>query len=266
MGNNWINLLIILLAFGGPALSWIVQQLREKAEQKRMRLELQRRRDEELRTGRSAGDEDLPKLQSKAEDRASELQRLAERRQQQLRELRARQAQKQTGGTQTAPVPLPANRRGPAAGQRSSGAPAQGRAVPGPVKRRESRTAQRSSSQQSPPIVDRTPTQTPMVPDTINIQQAMRESAPAALDQASIAQQLQQLKSDGAAPKPAERSVHSRERRESPALGREVHSLLRGARTRDPSKPSLAALYAVSEVLAPPVALRDQKGDGGVIL
>ncbi len=34
MGNNWINLLIILLAFGGPAASWIVQQLREKAEQK----------------------------------------------------------------------------------------------------------------------------------------------------------------------------------------------------------------------------------------
>lgn len=262
MGGNWINILIIALAFGGPALSWIFQQLKEKAEQKKMRAELQRRREEELRTGRSTGEEALPKLQSKADDRMSELQRLAERRQQQLRELRARQSQKQSGATQTAPLPVPANRRGPGQTPRAP-SPAQGRTLPAQVRKRGTDTDRRITETRPQPFPDRSVSRDPIRTDSVNIQQAMRESAPEALDQASIAQQL---KSAGPEAPPAKRSVHSRERPELHALGREVQGLLRGAKRRDPSKPSLAALYAISEVLAPPVSMRDQKGDGGVVL
>lgn len=262
MGGSWINFLIILLAFGGPVLSWVFGRLKEQAEQKRMRAQLQRQRDEELRTGRSSGQEELPKLQKKADDRTSELQRLAERRQQQLRELRARQAQKQqnAAAAQAAPmpVPMPTNRRGPAQSPRGgTGAPQRPSATPAQIRRREAAAQRRSGGQPAgqggPP--------SRVVRDVVDIQQAMREDAPET--PAPVARQPQPRETER---RPAKRSVHSRERPDTHVLGREVQSLLHGVKSRDPSKPSLAALYAVSEVLSPPVSLREQNRDGGVVL
>ena len=93
------------------------------------------------------------------------------------------------------------------------------------------------------------------------LQQAMREDAPET--PAPVARQPQPRETER---RPAKRSVHSRERPDTHVLGREVQSLLHGVKSRDPSKPSLAALYAVSEVLSPPVSLREQNRDGGVVL
>lgn len=110
MGSNG-HLIVLLIVFGMSAVSWIVGKLREQAAIKRMRDELKRRQDEELRTGRLL---EAPEPTEKRGELA-ELRELAIKRQQQLEQMR--RSQKQQAETQVivvspsqAPPPV---RRGP---------------------------------------------------------------------------------------------------------------------------------------------------------
>jgi hypothetical protein len=96
---------------------------------------------------------------------------------------------------------------------------------------------------------------------TADIQAALRRSAEAsALDQVSIQQQMQEAPTKaGDARKPA--TIARRK-----GVGREVRDLLRGRSRASRTGPSLPVLFAVSEVLAKPVSMRDSEEGGGVTL
>ncbi len=86
MGGGSGHLIILLIVFGMSAISWVIGKLREQAAIKRMKDELKRRQEEELRTGRTSEPSQPTKL--------SELQQLRElaiKRQQQLEQMRAAQ-------------------------------------------------------------------------------------------------------------------------------------------------------------------------------
>ena len=90
--------LILIMAIS--AVSWILQRLKEQAAIKKAKEAQERRKLEELRTGRAL---DAPPGPERPDQAA--MQDLAARRQAQLRELRARQQQQQAG------VPIPPARR-----------------------------------------------------------------------------------------------------------------------------------------------------------
>ncbi len=104
--GNWLNLLIIIVAIGGPALGAVWKKLEEAAEKRRLEQEIQRRRDEALRTGRpltdassrpEAADRPKPELDLAAQRRAR-LEELRRRQQERLRQAAmARQTRRQGG-------------------------------------------------------------------------------------------------------------------------------------------------------------------------
>lgn len=116
MGNK-IELILFLIIIGSSAISWIVRQLKEKAEIRRRQMELERRRLEALRTGRnletvedaqvSVGPATLPGPASAptapATSPEERLRQLMIERQRRIEELRRRQAQAQSQGTPAAP-------------------------------------------------------------------------------------------------------------------------------------------------------------------
>ncbi len=111
MGNfsNLLQILVIFLVVGSGAISWAINKMKEEAERKRLREQMRRRRDEEIRTGRPQ-----PAPQSKAQAQDARLKELAERRQAQLRELKKQQAQGGAQGGGGVVVRPPAGRRPPA--------------------------------------------------------------------------------------------------------------------------------------------------------
>ncbi len=277
MGQNWFQILIVVIAFGGPVISWIFSQLKQKAGEKREQVRLQRLREEELRTGRRASDEQPSALVTAKNDRASELQRLAERRQQQLRELRERQAQQQQAKAppvspaaqlQSQPKNLPSQSQSRAeqARQRMQERLQQRQEE---LRARQESLQQRRQQQANRPTTGQ-PTAQPQrggapsvrAPEVEQIKAALARSAQAAaLDQATIQQQMRE------APVSSTRPAGTAVTQRRPSnLGAEVRSLLRGAQARQTDRPSLAALLAVSEVLSKPVSMRDSDGEGGVTL
>lgn len=118
MGSgNYTQLFIILAAFGLSFLSWLIGKLKEQAQIKRMRDQIQRQQEAELRTGRSS----QPVAQPSRGAELQELKELAARRQAQLRELRESGVPQRPGmpgvpgipgvpgGAAPRPVPRPMN-------------------------------------------------------------------------------------------------------------------------------------------------------------
>lgn len=110
-----MNFLVFFLAFGLPLIGWVFGKVKEQREAKQLRDEMKRRREEQLRTGRTGDVEQAapasrPSRISGRVDAADEsggvsaerqrLQDLAAKRQAQLRELRARQRAQQQGAGQ----------------------------------------------------------------------------------------------------------------------------------------------------------------------
>lgn len=125
MGNmSWFQIAMIVLVVGGGLMQWIGRQLAEQRAKRQILLERQRAESERLRTGRSDMAQAGP-----APDTSMDLQAIAARRQQQLEELRRRQqaarrgppgvptAQRPTGqqptGQQRPPAQRPPQQRPP---------------------------------------------------------------------------------------------------------------------------------------------------------
>jgi len=264
--QNWVQFLIFALFLSAPALSWVVQQLREKAEVKRERALAARRREEELRTGRTSESTQPQSLvTNKGEDRMTELQRLAERRQQQLRELRARQAQQQ-GAKASATIAPSAPAAGSGKGQRlprgagMRGGPLPNRQAPAttqPQTRRRPQTqpAQQKSSRPSPAARPTAPSG-----DRVDIQSALRRAESEAAKSGQPANQSisQQL---AAAPVSDERGGLAKVKGAKTGIGPEVRSILRDSTRMNRSGPGLASLLAIGEVLGKPVSMRSDESE-----
>jgi outer membrane biosynthesis protein TonB len=106
--QQWINLIVIALIVGFSALSWLARKLQEQAARKRALEEIERRREEMLRTGKDPAVLVAGPALSEQEAR---LREIAARRQAQLQELRRRaQMRQQSGGpvsVRTTPPPTP---------------------------------------------------------------------------------------------------------------------------------------------------------------
>ena len=98
MGGNTQMLIVFLLAFGAPALSWIVTKLKEQHEIKQERTRIRNAEEEALRTGKTAERRAEAEPATEAGRSQRQLQDLAERRKAQLEALRARQQQAEAAG------------------------------------------------------------------------------------------------------------------------------------------------------------------------
>lgn len=165
--QQWINLIVIALIVGFSALSWLARKLQEQAARKRALEEIERRREEMLRTGKDPAVLVAGPALSEQEAR---LREIAARRQAQLQELRRRaQMRQQSGGpvsvrttppptpprVATPPVPAPsprpssATRPPQAPGRPASRPPA--RPVPEPVRRPRPAPVETRSRPSPPP-------------------------------------------------------------------------------------------------------------------
>ena len=276
MGQSWFQILFLVIALGSPVISWLFGQLRQKIEDKRELARRQRLREEELRTGRRLTEEQPTPLVPVKNDRASELQRLAERRQQQLRELRARQAQQQqrkanpatpAAQLQSQPKNLPGRSQSRAEQARQRMQERLQKRQQELRKRQEALQQRRQQQQQSRPSTgrpfeqaSRPQSQSSRKPDADQIKAALAQSAQtAAIDQATIQQHLR------AAPS-SEPAKQARAKNRQNDVGKQVRDLLHGSPAGSSSRPSLAALLAVNEVLSKPVSMRDSDGGGGIVL
>lgn len=222
---------IILLIFGGISmLSWVLGKLREQAELKRARDEARRRREEELRTGRSGDAPDsMDARQTAARTRAQEL---AARRQAQLEQLRRQQqARAQVtlpGGVVIVrnPPPPPAPTRAPSPARRPP-SPAGPTGIPVPPRRSTVRPTPASRGAPGPRPTPPTAAPPPRAP-------APRPAPPRV-----------------EAPDFFDRD-NSRRGRQGPS----VRDLLRGSAGAPAGAGNLRALIGAMEVLGPPVALR----------
>jgi len=264
--QNWVQFLIFALFLGAPALSWVVQQLREKSEVKRERAMAARRREEELRTGRTSESSQPQTLVApKSDDRMTELQRLAERRQQQLRELRARQAQQQSTKASATIAPS-----APAAGSGSGQQLPRGAGMRGgPLPNRQNTASQPPARRrpQSQPVQQQQPSRSSYGPrpasqsgDRVDIQTALRRAEAEATKAGQPGNQTisQQL---AAAPVSDERGTTAKVRGAQPGIGREVRAMLRGSTRKNRTGPSLASLLAIGEVLGKPVSMRANEAE-----
>jgi len=222
------QLVIILIFAGISTLSWVFGKLREQAELKRARDDARKRRDEELRTGRS--EQEPSPAAARPTAAQSRAQELAARRQAQLEQLRRQQQSR-------AQVTLPGGVvivRTPQ--------------TPGPVSRGQSVPRRAPTPTQSPgiPVPPRKSTTRPTLPQS---------RIPSVQRPAQIAQP----------PAPAARPVAAAPKISTPihdpAVDHDsphsaVRALLRGAPGQPRSARDLRALFGVMEVLGPPVALR----------
>jgi len=267
--NQWLQLLFFAAVLGAPALSWVIQKLREQADVKRQRAEAARRREEELRTGRVSEPQRTDRQPPAREDRMTELQRLAERRQQQLRELRARQ-EKQLAA-KAVPLAPASQAGGSGVGQKlPKGQGMRGQALPGRRTDQQTPAQTRNRPPQTartqPPAQQGTPgprtgpqRPSPIRQDQVDIRSAMRQaeqSAAAVLKGQSISEQL------SAAPVSEKKIAPSARVDKRKGVSSEIRSLLRGSIRRDGSGPQLGTIIALNEILAKPVSMRD-RGDGG---
>lgn len=270
--NQWLQLLFFVAVLGAPALSWVIQKLREQADVKRQRTEAARRREEELRTGRVSQPQQASQPPAR-EDRMTELQRLAERRQQQLRELRARQERQIAA--KAAPIAPGSQAGGSGVGQKlPKGQGMRGQPLPGmqtsqqtpaPTRNRPPQTARRQpSSQGTPGPRSGQQRPSPIRQDQVDIRSAMRQAEQSAavpvLKGQSISEQL------SAAPVSEKKVAPSAAADKRKGVSTEIRSLLRASTRRDGSGPQLATLMALNEVLAKPVSMRDRDNGGGVPL
>ena len=254
MGSQYTQLLILLLAIGAPAISWIFGKLREQAELKKARDTAKRRQDDSLRTtqltNRSAP-APTPETQ-----RERERQELAARRQAQLRELRQRQYERATrpGTVVRGPAPTGARPQVPQMPRqptpRSPGplrpgipappttarrtppvaAPARpgpGRPMPAPARPTPPSTARRSTG--APPPVARP-----------RVEPAGRKPAPTPV-----------AKTEAVA-----RGHNVEVAREHRGVGRDVRGMLIGPDGETRSRADLARAIALTEVFGPPISLR----------
>lgn len=107
MFRNNPQFVVLLIFFGLSGLSWIMNKLREQKQIKQINDARRKRREEELRTGRSTPASPGGDSSQQGEPLPS-LEELAARRQRQLEELRARQqAKARQGGKATPPVVRP---------------------------------------------------------------------------------------------------------------------------------------------------------------
>lgn len=117
MGNvNWIQILFIVLVFGGGAIQWVMRKLAEQRAVRQAKLERERAELERLRTGR------VDEPAAEAAPTKPDLDTIAARRQRQLEELRRRQ--------QAARRPAPATPRQTPAGGSPATRQRPGQSVP----------------------------------------------------------------------------------------------------------------------------------------
>jgi len=88
MNNNWMQLIFVILVFGGGALQWVLRKLGEQAAQRKAQQGVARQRTEVLRTGRASTQSATSTAQAQPD---VDLDSIAARRQRQLEELRRRQ-------------------------------------------------------------------------------------------------------------------------------------------------------------------------------
>ncbi len=102
--NNWMQILFIVLVFGGGAIQWVWRKLGEQRAIRQAKAEVERSQTERLRTGRTTA---APQAQAKTA--SVDLESIAARRQRQLEELRRRQqaAKRPTGAAPPRPQPRP---------------------------------------------------------------------------------------------------------------------------------------------------------------
>lgn len=226
------------------AASWIIQRLREQQAIKQARDAAQRRKMEELRTGR-ATEEQAPERPNERD----RMQDLAARRQAQLRELRMRQAQQGTPPT----IPVPTNRPPVVLRSPTGGPPALPKQpAPGPIliptPKRQPKQQQRPQRQQ--PIA--TPTQ----------QQPQRQQ-----QRAPVAPRPRQMPIAPPvvepAPVPTTRSVRSLDIDDTHhTLARQQSGAQRllDAVNRAPTPAArLGRMMVLGEILGPPMAARTER-------
>ncbi|MBK7403201.1 MAG: hypothetical protein IPJ41_00865 [Phycisphaerales bacterium] len=116
--QHWTQILVLVLAFGGPVLGGVLNWLKKQREARERQKKTQAAQLESLRTGRPVGSTESARVsvqprQQTAQERAAELIR---RRQAQIEELRRRQqaARTATTGTRGQPSPPTTPRPGPA--------------------------------------------------------------------------------------------------------------------------------------------------------
>jgi len=104
MNNNWMQLIFVILVFGGGALQWVLRKLGEQAAQRKAQQGVARQRTEVLRTGRASTQSATSTAQAQPD---VDLDSIAARRQRQLEELRRRQqaARRPTNTPQARPRP-----------------------------------------------------------------------------------------------------------------------------------------------------------------
>lgn len=247
MRGNLTQLLILLLAIGAPALSWVFGKLREQAELKKARDAARRRHEESLRTTHLT--ERSPARLSPQEQRQRERQDLAARRQAQLRELRQRQHERVSRpGTVVVRGPGPTMPQRPAprpVGPLRPGVPAPptGRRTPPVVAPPRSAPGRRM-----PPVAGSAPT-TPVRRPTI------------------VPGPTARARGEEKRPEPARGGIAATEigqgraveaLRRPRGVGPDVRGMLIGADGRPRPRTELAKVVALAEVLSSPIALRSE--------
>jgi len=209
------------------AISWIAQRLKEQSAIKHARDEMARRRNEELRTGRTEAPS--PTSGASAPD-AQAMQDLAARRQAQLRELRARQAQQQSQSGRTMPpvviAPVPP--------------PVQTQHRPTPMPQGTLRPTPLPGGQRPVPVQRPTP----------RPQQRRQESIPP-----GVVQQIQRVQAI-AASRPIARAPEAPPE-VSAARAPSGDRLLQLIHNRTTGKPDAARLIVLGEILGIPPSMRD---------
>lgn len=247
MGQGWSSLLIIALAFGAPAISWLFGKLKEQHELKKARDAARERQQESLRATHIVDRTERPAPEQQRERQVSDL---AARRQAQLRELRERQARStstppvvtRAPSAPTRPTPTRSNPPAPPARQPQPlrpGVPASRR--PGP---RPPRT--------TPPQARPAPPRPVQTARPVPVPSSRRRSSP------PPPPAKPRLGTPAPLPSPIAGDGSSPSRRLNISKG--VHRTLGGATRTKRSRESIAQAMALVEVLSPPISLRDPSG------
>lgn len=258
--GNWLNIVIILIAIGGPVFGAVWKRLELAREKRKIELEIQRRRDEALRTGQAIQPLTSPvAAPTQAADPAAQhrarLEELRRRQQERLRQAAAggqvRAAPQSPAPLQRTPAPRPTQRRTPRptmapTGQRGSPA------APMPP--------QRVPTSRRPP----TPRPAPPAPRPPSRQQTESQGDRAQ----ALGGLVRALQEEPRASKP--RSVigageigDADERGSSRSAGGGSRAMARAFGSPRPTRADLRRAIVLREVFDAPVALRTDGNAGG---
>ena len=252
-----LQILVLLLAFGGPLLGWIVKKVKEQAELKAARDRQREMERETLRTTQVVQRESPSSERSVAEERQEAMRDLAMRRQAQLQELRQRQIeaarQRQAGQSQQpsreddigaltgipgTAAPQVRATPSPSGGQGIGGGSGVTPLVPGSARQRQAGGQQ---ALRPPPVVAPPP-------------RRRQPQAPARTEPAKAAP-ARPKKKEQAPPNPVEA------RRQGGRLG--VRAMFFDDHNKPRSKHDLRRAFALSEIFGKPISMREEGGGIG---